>query len=229
MRRYWILLELFVCEYVVFRNTSSLFSDYATKVPQAGYGFPQYFASAFFLLLFSWLFLDDFLRNEEKKIPDIEKVEHVSQWLLQAGIWSVISVSILDYFVFRWHKAAYIAPWLSVIGLILFGIAIYLHLMAGKILKPSYTDAIIIFKKQALITKNAYELVRHPMYASLTLMMFATTLIFESIIGFVLFSCLFLPSLFFRIYKEEYLLKEHFGKTYENYVKQTKLFVKNVI
>ncbi|MBN1232011.1 MAG: isoprenylcysteine carboxylmethyltransferase family protein [Candidatus Coatesbacteria bacterium] len=229
MRKFWIIFEFIVCEYVVFRNSSSLFADYATKQIQSGYGFPQWIVSVYFLFLFLWLYIDDNYRLEEKKIQDIIHKEYPSQWIFQTAIWTVIITAIFDYFVFGFLKPKYCLTWLSVIGLILFAAGSYIHIKAAMILKPSYSDYIVIFKDQNLISSGLYNRIRHPMYSGLSIMLLGTCLTFESILGLILLIVLFIPGLIYRIKVEEKILAGHFNNKYLEYKKQTKMLLDNLV
>jgi len=240
MRKFWIVFEWFICEYVVLRNSSTLFNDYALKIPQTGYSTPQWIASVFFFLLFAWLFWDECLRRDHRKLTDILIIEQMSpnilnrfrsspgfipkdtikfeRWstnLMLLGIWTVIVLSITDYFLFHTFTGGIPSPVMSIIGLVLFVFGATLNLKAGYDLGNSYIDEILIFESQVLITKGLYSSVRHPMYLGMTIILIATCITFGSVLGFISLIVLYLPILMYRVRVEEAMLKEHFKDDYK--------------
>jgi protein-S-isoprenylcysteine O-methyltransferase Ste14 len=77
--------------------------------------------------------------------------------------------------------------------------------------------------KAVLVTHGLYRYIRHPMYLSVIIMMFATVMYDLSIANLTLYISLLLV-VFLKAKREEYLwLKNH--PTYIKYIKHTKMFI----
>ena len=68
-----------------------------------------------------------------------------------------------------------------------------------------------------LVTKGPYRFCRHPQYLSFIIIVFGFDCIFGSVIGFVYTIVLSIPSVVFRAKVEDKLLREEFGKMWEQY------------
>lgn len=68
-----------------------------------------------------------------------------------------------------------------------------------------------------LVTKGPYRFCRHPQYLSFIIMILGFDIMFRSIIGVVFTLTLSIPSAVYRARVEDRLLKDKFGKEWENY------------
>ena len=75
------------------------------------------------------------------------------------------------------------------------------------------------------ITKGAYRLIRHPMYASIWLWGIAQTLLLQNWIAGWASLVLFLPMYVLRVPREEQLMLEQFGEAYRAYMNQTRRII----
>ena len=133
-------------------------------------------------------------------------------------IWWGLLLAIADLLVFldygRWHLVPFLRwPLLRIMGIVL-----YLFAISGLM----WTDTILAHHFQlvpapwGLITTGPYAIVRHPRYACLLLSRVAFTLIFASVIGWLLL----FPSVLLirrRIRLEEVHLQQVFGSEYLGY------------
>jgi protein-S-isoprenylcysteine O-methyltransferase Ste14 len=76
-------------------------------------------------------------------------------------------------------------------------------------------------KLDCLVTKGPYRFCRHPQYLSFIIMIFGFDLMFRSIISIVFTLFLSIPSVVYRARVEDKLLKNKFGKEWENYAHNT--------
>lgn len=72
-------------------------------------------------------------------------------------------------------------------------------------------------KLDFLITKGPYGFCRHPQYLSFIIIILGIDLMFRSLIGLVFTFALSIPSMFYRAKIEDKLLRDKFGKEWENY------------
>jgi len=78
-----------------------------------------------------------------------------------------------------------------------------------------------------LITTGIYQFIRHPMYSSVIIMMFAVLISTPSVIEIILFTLL-IAVLVLKALKEESLWMDH-DETYNEYRKKSKLFIPYIL
>lgn len=111
-------------------------------------------------------------------------------------------------------------PYSLVIFILGLGIGIY-TLLFNKL--SNFNISPLIKKDATLITWGAYKLIRHPMYFSVLLMMFAVVLVKISLINIILYLAL-ITVLFLKAKKEEKLWRNS-SSEYTKYMKKTKMFI----
>lgn len=72
-------------------------------------------------------------------------------------------------------------------------------------------------KLDFIIMKGPYGFCRHPQYLSFIIMIFGFDLVFRSTIGIVFTLAASIPSVVYRARVEDKLLRDKFGKEWENY------------
>jgi len=141
----------------------------------------------------------------------------------QPGIIRLLSfLSLLAYIIpgfdyrYQWSSVPF---WLVITAnsLVLLGYVLIFSAFKAN----SYASTVIqVENDQQVIKTGPYAMVRHPMYTGLLIMMLFTPLALGSYWG-LLFSCLFIPTVLFRIKKEEeVLLRELSG--YKDYYSRTR-------
>jgi len=90
-------------------------------------------------------------------------------------------------------------------------------------LKSNWANQIKIYKDHSLITTGSYSLVRHPLYASLMLMLFGGSLVYMNYLSAVLTVMIFIPFMYYRAKQEEALLMQQF-EDYSDYKRKTGMF-----
>ncbi|MDI4663985.1 isoprenylcysteine carboxylmethyltransferase family protein [Xanthobacter autotrophicus] len=109
-----------------------------------------------------------------------------------------------------------------VAGVLVFVAALWLFWRTHRQLGRNWSVTLEIKDKHKLITSGVYERVRHPMYSAFFLWALAQALLLPNLIagpaGLVGFGTLF----FFRVGREERMMREAFGAEYEAYEKRTK-------
>ncbi len=140
--------------------------------------------------------------------------------LAVSGIGMVIPLvyvfsSLLDF-------ANYSLPmWVGWLGVILFGVAIWLLWRSHVDLARNWTPTLGFREGHKLVTKGVFEHIRHPMYAAHLLWGIATMLMLHNwIAGFsliVVFSAQYLS----RVAAEEQMMLDQFGEEYGDYMERT--------
>lgn len=95
-----------------------------------------------------------------------------------------------------------------------------LRLVPVFVLKNRFSGLVAIQAGHKLETRGVYGLVRNPSYLGMLISAVGWALAFRSIVG-VLLSLLLLIPMLPRIRSEEALLREHFGKAYDEYFART--------
>ncbi len=153
-----------------------------------------------------------------------EKVEQraLSDWATWGSGLLGLSVTLLDWIVLKEQtfNRAYLF-----IGCALFGSGLIIRITARLALGRYYSPRVCILKNHRLITSGIYGIIRHPGYLGFFLEALGISLVFNSIWGLLCMVAGFLPALLYRIIREEELLREHFGATYEEYSARTRKLI----
>jgi protein-S-isoprenylcysteine O-methyltransferase Ste14 len=108
------------------------------------------------------------------------------------------------------------------LGLLIFGTIVivfgtYINVKGRFVLGKNWANHIKIYKDHKMVTAWPYNLVRHPLYASLIWMFYAASLIYLNWIAFLLTTLVFVPMMIYRAKQEELLLSRQF-KNYKTYI-----------
>ncbi|MGI6469095.1 MAG: methyltransferase family protein [Syntrophomonadaceae bacterium] len=131
---------------------------------------------------------------------------------------SVIFISpvIIPGFDYRYQWSA-VPVWVVITANVLVSLGYVLIFLVFK--ENSYASTVIqVDKDQEVIKTGPYAMVRHPMYTGLLIMILFTPLALGSYWG-LLFSCLFIPTVLFRIKKEEEVLLRDLSGYKDYYIK----------
>lgn len=90
-------------------------------------------------------------------------------------------------------------------------------------LKGNWANHIKIYENHSLITRGVYSFVRHPLYASIILMLYGGAVIYSNWLNVIVVSFIFIPAMAYRAKQEELLLSNEFPE-YAAYKKQVGLF-----
>ena len=107
---------------------------------------------------------------------------------------------------------------INLIGLLLGLSGLSIRLLARRALGKQFSYALRTIPGHRLVTSGIYRHIRHPAYTGDLLFWFGVTLIFSSLIGFIIMMLL-IPCFLYRISIEEKLLVEKLGDEYKNYIK----------
>jgi protein-S-isoprenylcysteine O-methyltransferase Ste14 len=131
-----------------------------------------------------------------------------------------IGVLPLIYALTPWLDFAnYTLPeWAAWLGIAIFIASLYVFWRAHFDLGRNWSPTLQILEGHKLVTKGIYAYIRHPMYASEWLWVFAQPLLLQNWIAGVGAALLFIPFYFGRVSGEEKMMLKQFGKEYEAYM-----------
>lgn len=108
-------------------------------------------------------------------------------------------------------------------GLALMVAGATLNILGRLALGPNWGDHIRIYRNHGLVTRGAYRLVRHPLYASLIWMACGASIVFENPLALLAALGVFLPAMAYRARQEETALTAEFD-AYAEYRRRTGMF-----
>lgn len=113
--------------------------------------------------------------------------------------------------------------WASMIGIVMIYLGSATNIIGRLTLKANWSDHIKIYNDHTLITHGIFRYVRHPLYASLFVMLFGGALVFSNIACVLLTAFVFIPFMTYRAKQEEKMLIEAFSE-YRAYKSKTGMF-----
>lgn len=122
-----------------------------------------------------------------------------------------IDVSVNDY--------------IKVIATLLFSLGVFINLSGRYYLGTNWGNNVVIYTDHKLIDKGIYKYIRHPLYSSIFLMLYAISIIYANVLVFILTSVIFVPAMYYRSKQEEKELIIKFKDDYLNYKRKTGMFL----
>ena len=117
----------------------------------------------------------------------------------------------------------YLEMLFSFFGTVIMILGTYFNTVGRLNLGKNWANQIKIYKKHTLVTSGVYSIVRHPLYASLIWMFYASCFVFFNYATLIATSLIFVPFMYLRAKQEEKLLKEKFPE-YSAYQKNVGMF-----
>ncbi|MBN2009059.1 isoprenylcysteine carboxylmethyltransferase family protein [candidate division KSB1 bacterium] len=132
-------------------------------------------------------------------------------------------ITPLFYIFTDWFAAFdYRLPgWLNIIGIIGYGVSIWILWRSHADLRRNWTPVIQPSKNAELVTDGIYQFIRHPMYAAHLLWALSQPLLLENIIAGWSFLVFSIGLYIYRIPREQTLLQKKFGDAYSTYLRTT--------
>lgn len=162
----------------------------------------------------AWIAEFLFFRNRRSSTSD--PVERGSFY----RIFAVLFGTILAAFLLQEMRSEPLAPFLRVVGTILFAAGVFLRLWGILHLKSQFTRHVTVREGDEIVSTGPYRKLRHPLYTGLLFIAIGMPLFFTSPIAAVAGGALMIWALLKRIDYEEKLLIEKFGPEYEHWMKQ---------
>jgi protein-S-isoprenylcysteine O-methyltransferase Ste14 len=147
-----------------------------------------------------------------------EDQSRLTTWILGATFLTNIIVPIWEY---RYPKPIPELPWWGWLGLLIMVAGSALRIWSIRTSGESFKEQVAVATKQRLATTGPYARVRHPAYLGLIISYLGVTMIFSSALGLAALLVLVVPTIVFRIFKEEKILSAHFGEEWRRYTAQT--------
>lgn len=110
--------------------------------------------------------------------------------------------------------------WLKSIGIIFFGVGVFLRYWGILHLKAQFTRHVTVQQGDGIVSTGPYRKLRHPLYTGLLMIAVGMALFFQSILAAVLGGACVGWALARRMDSEEALLLAEFGEEYREWMKR---------
>lgn len=111
--------------------------------------------------------------------------------------------------------------WAGWIGAAMLGLALLIFWRAHADLGLNWSPSLELRREHKLITGGIYRLIRHPMYASQWIWVFAQPLLLQNWIAGFANLLIFIPFYLLRVRAEEQMMMDAFGGEYRDYMQKT--------
>ena len=143
----------------------------------------------------------------------------------ERGIWMAVGLWVASLCVyplgFEWFDQKIALPeWTKWMGLAGMAMSIPLSVWVYASLGEYFSARLELRSDHMIVTSGPYRFVRHPMYAVLFLCAIGATLASANMI-IAIASATLITAMSLRIKKEESMLVQHFGASYERYMQYT--------
>ena len=115
------------------------------------------------------------------------------------------------------------------LGILLIYAGIALRLYAIIVLGTFFTTSVAIAAEQTVIEAGPYRLIRHPAYTGFLITLLGFGLSLTNWLSLLVIMGCALIGLSYRIHVEEYVLQEHLGQRYQEYMQRTKRLIPFVL
>jgi protein-S-isoprenylcysteine O-methyltransferase Ste14 len=170
-----------------------------------------------------WLLLKQHSLDWKKIKEAVKSDKYTTVWIMLGGMISQI-LPIIEW-RYKMTECCQCLDFMEYLGILMMFGGTAIRLEAIDTLDKYFTNEVRIGKNWQLIQKGLYKFLRHPSYLGGFLAMIGTSVLFSSFYSFVFCSTFQLIIYFFRIRLEEKMLINHFGSTYQEYMKKTWAFI----
>jgi protein-S-isoprenylcysteine O-methyltransferase Ste14 len=170
------------------------------------------------IALFVAILLDFLLYDQRKEVKASKKsiVATGTMVLFYVGYMQLIRFDILEL-------DPLLPRWVVLIGVGMIYVGSALNILGRLTLKANWANHIKIYEDHKLITTGLFKFVRHPLYASLFVLLFGGAIAFSNIACVLLTAFVFIPFMTYRAKQEEKMLIEAFPE-YLAYKANTGMF-----
>ncbi len=146
--------------------------------------------------------------------------------MVRSARWGMI-LHALAFAVVWFHTPSQAPPAIAkiIIAILLAALAVVLGFSSTSALGKQWRFDAALNADHALIQTGPYAIVRHPIYASMLLMLIATALIVSNWIALSIALVLYFIGTEIRVRVEEKLLVGHFGQQYQEYRRRTSAYL----
>lgn len=114
------------------------------------------------------------------------------------------------------------------LGMALIGLGVALRIWAFRAMGRDFRVRLEVRADQNLVQEGPFRAIRHPNYTALLVVAFGTAAALQSVLALVVALVVWLPTVLFRVAREERLLARRFGETWESYRRRTSRFIPGV-
>ncbi len=158
-------------------------------------------------------------KDNEKTFSRIDTLEKILLFIVLLGNILLPAIYLLSRLLaFADYALPRFVPW---IGSVIMVVSLWLFRRSHTDLGKNWSISLEMRKDHQLIRNGVYRLIRHPMYASIWLFTIAQALLLQNWIAGPSAVVTFAPLYFLRTPREEQMMREAFGKEYEDYIRQT--------
>ena len=172
-----------------------------------------------YLLLILFFSLESFLRKG-KTAQSIDKTEsdHKSTKFIGLSFLIILIISIILNLL---KIGRFDNNRIAIAGLVIMVVGLLIRIWSMFTLSKYYTRTLITTKKQEIVRKGPYKIIRHPGYLGTILIWCACGLAMQNKIIFIIATILILIAYLYRIENEEKMLTKQFGEKYSDYKKHS--------
>jgi protein-S-isoprenylcysteine O-methyltransferase Ste14 len=137
---------------------------------------------------------------------------------------------ILFIFTSWFDIANYTLPkWAGLLGTFVYGFAIIILWKSHIDLGLNWSPKLQIHSEHKLVTSGIFAMIRHPMYAAHFISAIAQPLLLQNwIVGFS-FLGTFIPGYLYRVKREEQMMCDHYGETYQKYTERAGRIIPKIL
>jgi len=161
-------------------------------------------------------------QSRKERFEAIREEGRASSFLLLVAFWVYIIIAALYLLGFTIISWSYIPlpALLRYIGTVTAIGSIAFVYWAHRTLRESYSAIMETSQNQKLVKEGPYRKIRHPIYTAHILLDIALILISENILLLLIF-IISIPFTYKRMFNEEQMMIDRFGKEYEEYMQET--------
>jgi protein-S-isoprenylcysteine O-methyltransferase Ste14 len=115
------------------------------------------------------------------------------------------------------------------LGILLIYAGMALRLYAITVLGAFFTTEVAVAAGQTVIEAGPYRLIRHPSYTGFLITLLGLALSLTNWLSLLVIMGCALIGVSYRIHVEEYVLQEHLGQRYQEYMRRTKRLIPFVL
>jgi len=183
---------------------------------------------AFVAILISWLaFVITFLGHKKPPAPPDKKRDPASFTgvVLQGLSYALLWMFKREWFTPIFGSGTLLEIVLAVVIILLASASVWFCAAALRTLGVQWSLAARVVEGHKLVTRGPYSIVRNPIYTGMFGMLLATGLAVSRWIGLVFAILVFAIGTFIRVSREERLLREMFGREFDDYAQRVRAVI----
>ncbi|HEY5586254.1 MAG TPA: isoprenylcysteine carboxylmethyltransferase family protein [Ruminiclostridium sp.] len=176
--------------------------------------------------LFLAIFIDFVLYSRKEQVQTEKKsfVETGTMTLFFIIFYLILQSGLGGVFI----TFGFLGKLLKVLGTLMIIIGCIANIYGRLNLGRNWANQVKIYQEQALVQTGMYKIVRHPLYASIILMFYGASLVYQNTVALVVVSVVFVPMMYYRAIQEENLLTQRFPM-YNKYKQSTGMLFPKIL